>query len=243
MRHKFHDTATHARYAPSGDMARAIYEAMETARCEAMGARVMPGTASNIDHKIADDAMKRGYVGITQQTDAPLAEAAGYFVRNAATGRDLPLGASNVLDLWRDFIEGQAGDTFEDLQDKLNDQSTFAKFTRQVIDDLGYGDQLGDDPDDNMDDDSDDQAEEDEDQQDQEEGQDESTEEDESGATPEQEQEQQQDESQAQVSMDELSDEEMGEEAELPDADAPHEPPPPPRPPKPTRTTRCSFRP
>ncbi len=228
MRHKFHDTATHARYAPSGDMARAIYEAMETARCEAMGARVMPGTASNIDHKIADDAMKRGYVGITQQTDAPLAEAAGYFVRNAATGRDLPLGASNVLDLWRDFIEGQAGDTFEDLQDKLNDQSTFAKFTRQVIDDLGYGDQLGDDPDDNMDDDSDDQAEEDEDQQDQEEGQDESTEEDDSGATPEQEQEQQQDESQAQVSMDELSDEEMGDEAELPDADAPHEPPPPP---------------
>ncbi|MGR3364744.1 MAG: cobaltochelatase subunit CobT, partial [Maritimibacter harenae] len=50
MRHKFHDAKTHTRYAPSGDMARAIYEAMETARCEAMGAREMPGTASNIDH-------------------------------------------------------------------------------------------------------------------------------------------------------------------------------------------------
>ncbi|MEC7761816.1 MAG: cobaltochelatase subunit CobT [Pseudomonadota bacterium] len=229
MRHKFHDVKTHARYAPTGDMARAIYEAMETARCEAMGARVMPGTASNIDHKIADDAMKRGFPGITQQTDAPLADAAGYFVRNAATGRDLPAGASNVLDLWRDFIEGQAGDTFENLQDKLSDQSTFAKFTRQVIDDLGYGDQLGDDPDDNMDDDSEDEAEEqDDDQQEQEEGQEENSEEDDSGATPEQEQEQQQDESQAQVSMDELSDEEMGDEAEMPEADAPLDPPPPP---------------
>jgi cobaltochelatase CobT len=229
MRHKFHDAKTHTRYAPSGDMARAIYEAMETARCEAMGAREMPGTASNIDHKIAEDAMKRGFAGITQQTDAPLPDAAGYFVRQAATGRVLPAGASNVLDLWRDFIEGQAGDTFEDLQDKLSDQSTFAKFARQVIDDLGYGDQLGEDPDDNMDDDSEDEAEQDEEDQQQEEGQEESDEsEDESGATPEQDQEQQQDESEAQVSMDDLADEEMGDEAEMPEAVAPHEPPPPP---------------
>ncbi|MAM61638.1 cobaltochelatase subunit CobT [Maritimibacter sp. UBA3975] len=229
MRHKFHDTGTHSRYAPTGDMARAIYEAMETARCEAMGARVMPGTASNIDHKIAEDAVKRGFPGITQQTDAPLPDAAGYFVRQMATGRDLPLGANEVMNLWRDFIEGQAGDTFESLQDKLSDQSSFAKFARQVIDDLGYGDQLGDDPDDNMDDDQQDEAEEDdEDQQDQEGEENADESEDDSGATPEQEQDQQQDDTEAQVSMDELADEEMGDEAEMPEADAPMEPPPPP---------------
>jgi cobaltochelatase CobT len=88
---------------------------------------------------------------------------------------------------------------------------------------------LGEDPDDNMDDDSEDEAEQDEEDQQQEEGQEESDEsEDESGATPEQDQEQQQDESEAQVSMDDLADEEMGDEAEMPEADAPHEPPPPP---------------
>jgi cobaltochelatase CobT len=229
MRHKFHDTGTHARYAPSGDMARAIYEAMETARCEAMGARVMPGTASNIDHKIAEDAVKRGFPGVTQQTDAPLPDAAGYFVRQMATGRDLPIGANSVLDLWRDFIEGHAGETFEDLQDKLSDQSSFAKFARQVIDDLGYGDQLGDDPDDNMDDDQQDEAEEDDQDQQEQEGEENADDsEDESGATPEQEQEQQQDDTEAQVSMDELADEEMGDEAEMPEADAPMEPPPTP---------------
>ncbi len=61
LKHKYHDTATHARYAPAGDLARDIYEAMETARCEAMGARDMPGTAGNIDAKIAEDARRAGY--------------------------------------------------------------------------------------------------------------------------------------------------------------------------------------
>ncbi|HBZ43008.1 MAG TPA: cobaltochelatase subunit CobT, partial [Maritimibacter sp.] len=228
MRRKFHDGPTHARFAPSGDMARAIYEAMETARCEAMGARVMPGTASNIDHKIADEAVRKGYLGITQQTDAPLAEAAGYFVRQAATGRDLPPGASHVLDLWRDFIEGQAGATMEDLQDKLSDQTEFARFTRRVIEDLGYGDQLGDDPD--YDDEDQDEAEEDDQEQEEEQGEEEASDDqdDDEGATAEQEQEQEQDESEAQVSMDELADDEMGDEAEMPEADAPLDPPPPP---------------
>ena len=61
LRHKFHDAAVHARYAPPGEMARDLYEAMETARCEAVGAREMPGTATNIDAKIAQDAARLGY--------------------------------------------------------------------------------------------------------------------------------------------------------------------------------------
>ncbi len=61
LRHKFHDDGVHAKYAPQGEMARDIYEAMETARCEAMGARHMPGTASNIDVKIRNEAIRRGY--------------------------------------------------------------------------------------------------------------------------------------------------------------------------------------
>src|SRR5262245_17268512 len=38
LRLRFHDDATHRRYAPQGEMATALFEAMETARCEAMGA-------------------------------------------------------------------------------------------------------------------------------------------------------------------------------------------------------------
>lgn len=215
LRHKFHDTATHARYAPPGDMARDLYEALESARCEAMGARHMPGTASNIDVKIQNEALRKGYDQIKSATEAPLAVSAGYLIRHLATGRPMPEAAANVMELWRGFIEQQAGETLANLDDTIEDQATFAKFARQVITDLGYGDQLGEDPD-QLDDEQENDAEEDaEEQQDPDSnGQDDSDEE-EADANPEQAQEQQQDESQAQVSMDEMADDEFAEDTEI----------------------------
>ena len=148
LRLRYHDDATHRRYAPPGETASALFEAMETARCEAVGARAMPGTAGNIDARIAEEARRHGYAEIQDATRAPLPQAAGYLVRELATGRTLPEGAQNVLDLWRGFLESQAGGTLEGLDGVLDDQQAFARFARQVIDDLGYGDQLGEDPDD-----------------------------------------------------------------------------------------------
>ncbi|MDP4032942.1 MAG: cobaltochelatase subunit CobT [Pseudorhodobacter sp.] len=224
LRMRHHNEAVAARYTPTGPLAREIFEAMEIARCEAVGARAMPGTASNIDAKIAFEADRKGYSQITQATDAPLAVAAGYLVRHLATGRDLPKGAANVMDLWRGFIEEQASATLENLDEVLADQAAFARLTRKVIADLGYGDQLGDVPDKDAPEDGDDEAEQDQDQPDST-GDDEKS--DDSDASPEQSQDDQQDASQAQVSMDESAEMEQGDEAELPDGEAPLEPPPP----------------
>jgi cobaltochelatase CobT len=147
LRLRYHDDATHRRYAPPGETASALFEAMETARCEAMGARAMPGTAGNIDAKIAEEARRGGYGEITDPGQAPLSQAAGYMVRQLATGRQLPKGAENVLGLWRGFLESHAGGTLEGVGTVLDDQQAFARFARRVIDELGYGDQLGEDPD------------------------------------------------------------------------------------------------
>ena len=226
LRRRYHNEATASRYAPSGNLAREIYEAMETARCEAVGARTMPGTAGNIDAKINHEATRKGYGEITQAADVPLATAAGYLVRHLATGRDLPKAADNVMNLWRGFIEDSAGETLENLDSVLADQAAFARLARKLISDLGYGDQLGDDPDaEEADDQSSDEAEQDEEQpdstgQDEEEG-------DDSEASPERSQEEQQDASQAQVSEDDMAEMEDGEEAEMPEGEAPLEPPPP----------------
>ncbi|MCF7699778.1 cobaltochelatase subunit CobT [Loktanella sp. M215] len=226
LRHKFHDAATAARYAPPGQMARDIYDAMETARIEAVGAQYMPGTAGNIDAKIGNEAQRKGYDQIKSSADAPLAVAAGYLIRHLATGRDLPAGADNVMNLWRGFIEEQAGGTLESLKDTLTDQKSFARFTRQIIKDLGYGDQLGDDPD-APDDDQDDEAESGNEDEEQPDSTGEDSEGEEAEASPEQTQEDQQDASQAQVSMDDSADAEMGEETEMPEGEAPMDPPQP----------------
>ncbi|WP_323042435.1 cobaltochelatase subunit CobT [Gemmobacter sp.] len=227
LRHKYHDDATAGRYMPTGQLARDIYEAMETARCEAVGARAMPGTAINIDAKIAHEADRKGYGQITQASDAPLAVAAGYLVRHLATGRPLPRGAQNVMDLWRGFIEAQAGGTLENLDDVLADQAAFARLARQVIADLGYGDQLGDDPDQNENqDESEEEGTEDDDPDSA--GSEEDDQDEEGDADPERSQDEQQDAAQAQVSTEDSDELDDMEDADNPAPDAPPEPPPPP---------------
>jgi cobaltochelatase CobT len=173
----------------------------------------MPGTLGNIDARIGAEADRRGYGSIRQAQDAPLAQAAGYLVRHLATGRRMPGGAQNVMDLWRPFLEEQAGGTLDHVTEVLADQAAFARLARQVIRDLGYGDQLGDDPDLEEESDSDESAEEQEESPDSEAGDDQS---DDAEGTPERSQEDQDDTTQAEVSMD-----------EMPDGEAPLEPPPP----------------
>ena len=225
--HRYHNEKTHARYVPEGGIAQEIYEAMETARCEALGARDMPGTAGNIDAKIASETDRVGYRDIKDRSDAPLSDAAGFLIRSLATGRELPEGAQNVLNLWRDFLETQAGRTIENVSDQLEDQSQFAKFARQVITDLGYGDQLGNDPD-NMDDEDEEQFQDDADEESNPDSTgEEDSQDEESDANPEQSQEEQQDAGQASVSLDDDASDDMSEETELPEGESPVEPPAP----------------
>ena len=225
--HRYHNEKTHARYVPEGGIAQEIYEAMETARCEALGARDMPGTAGNIDAKIASETDRVGYRDIKDRSDAPLSDAAGFLIRSLATGRELPEGAQNVLNLWRDFLETQAGRTIENVSDQLEDQSQFAKFARQVITDLGYGDQLGKDPD-NMDDEDEEQFQDDADEESNPDSTgEEDSQDEESDANPEQSQEEQQDAGQASVSLDDETSDDMSEETELPEGESPIEPPAP----------------
>ena len=225
--HRYHNEKTHARYVPEGGIAQEIYEAMETARCEALGARDMPGTAVNIDAKIASETDRVGYRDIKDRSDAPLSDAAGFLIRSLATGRELPEGAQNVLNLWRDFLETQAGKTIENVSDQLEDQSQFAKFARQVITDLGYGDQLGNDPD-NMDDEDEEQFQDDADEENNPESTgEEDSQDEESDANPEQSQEEQKDAGQASVSLDDDDSDDMSEETELPEGESPIEPPAP----------------
>ena len=63
----------------------------------------------------------------------------------------------NVMDLWRGFLESRPAARSRTSSRGLDDQQAFARFARRVIEDLGYGDQLGDDPD--AADDEDDEAE------------------------------------------------------------------------------------
>ena len=119
-------------------------------------------------------------------------------------------GADDPGDTGAPTIEERCDGTLEDLEQVLGDQAAFARFARRMIDDLGYGDQLGDDPDE-MDDEGEDEASDEQDDQPDSTGEDDSQEE-EAEANPERSQEEQQDQSQAQVQMDDQGEMEEAEE-------------------------------
>ena len=227
MKLRFHNDVTHGKYSPQGEIASGLYEALETARCEALGARALPGTAKNIDAKISNEAQKSGFGAIKNAADAPLASAAGYLLRHLATGRDLPVDAQNIMDLRRDVLDKASG-TLTEILDNLDDQTSFARLSRQIITDLGYGDQLGDDPDLEDPDQEDEAAEEDGDDQEDQEGGDEDESPEDQDQPPE-DQDESLDQQQAQASMDDSPDADMSDETDMAEGNPPDEqlPPPP----------------
>jgi cobaltochelatase CobT len=228
LRTRFHDTSDHARYRPDGETARAIFDAMETARCEAIGAKSMPGVADNLDARMEAEAKRLGYAGITDPAQAPLAEAAAFMVRKLATGRKLPHGAQHVLDLWQGFLESHAAEKFAALDGALTDQAAFARMARQTIADLGFGDELGEDPDRSDEDEEDEERQgEEEDESDDGDGGDEGSE-DQQDSAQDQQADDSRDSQAMQASLDDLDDMEMDQDAQAEDGDAPDAPPPPP---------------
>src|SRR5690606_37798620 len=127
LRLRHHDDAVHARYTPAGPIARELYEAMESARCEALGARDMPGALTNIDAKLSAEALRRGYDRVSETEASTLPAAAGLVLRQLATGRALPPEAGQLADPWRPLIEAQAGETLEGLREALADRAGFAR--------------------------------------------------------------------------------------------------------------------
>ncbi|GLQ34855.1 cobaltochelatase subunit CobT [Amylibacter marinus] len=228
LRTRFHDADVHNRYMPNGVEAREIYEVMATARCEAVGARAMPGTAGNIEAKLEAEALALGYDQVSSYKEVPMATALSYYLRQIATGRDMPPAVNHALEQWKTTIEERSGNTFENIADKMTDQADFARFARQLIDDLGYGDQLGEDPDEIPPEDDSTEAESEEQEQDEPDA--------DAGDSDSDEQEQQEqaaegeealDQQQAQMSADEDQELSDAQEVDAPDGEPPVDQPNP----------------
>src|SRR5258708_33504785 len=75
-----HSPAIHRRLLPEGETAKAIFEAVEQARVEAIGARRMNGVASNLTAMLEDRYHRGNYAEINERTDAPIEGALALIV-------------------------------------------------------------------------------------------------------------------------------------------------------------------
>jgi len=146
LRKACHSSATHAKMSPDGDNARAIFDAVEQARIEAIGASRMAGVAENLAEMLDDKYGKQNYSGVQNKGDAPLEEAVAMVVRERLTGQKPPQNINAVVDLWREWIEQKAGDKLDALGDELENQQAFAEAMRDVLVAFDMGDELGEDP-------------------------------------------------------------------------------------------------
>ncbi|THF50063.1 cobaltochelatase subunit CobT [Allorhizobium terrae] len=140
-----HDQKIHATLAPEGQDARAVFDAVEQARVESIGALRMKGVASNLHSMNTEKYAKANFAGITSREDAPLSEAVAMMVRESVTGQKPPESAGKVLDLWRSFIEEKAGGDFANLASVVEDQQAFARVVRHMLSAMEMADDVGDD--------------------------------------------------------------------------------------------------
>ncbi|MEO9336579.1 cobaltochelatase subunit CobT [Mesorhizobium sp. SB112] len=141
-----HDSRVHTKLAPEGKQARAIYDAVEQARVEAIGSRAMTGVADNIGQMLEDKYAKANLADVREQADAPLEEALALMVREKLTGRPVPKSGERMVKLWRKWVEDKAGPNLEGLSEKLGDQQAFARVVRDMLVSMEMAEELGEDP-------------------------------------------------------------------------------------------------
>ena len=136
-----HDAELHARMQPRNSIARAVFDAVENARVEAIGTRRMCGMAQNLSAKLEDQYNQARYQNIAARADAPLEHAVALLVREQLTGQRPPPAGERIVDFWRYWIEERAASNLKDLNGLEEDQEAFAQILRDVLNALELSDE------------------------------------------------------------------------------------------------------
>lgn len=128
-----HNEQIHQKMMPEGADARAIFEAVEHARVQAIGALQMSGVADNLSAMLENKYDQKNYSSIQDREDAPLEEAISLIVRERLTGAKPPKTTGRVVDLWRHWIEEKAGGDLDNLLEKVDHQADFALSVRDML--------------------------------------------------------------------------------------------------------------
>lgn len=141
LRKRYHDDDLHRKLVPQGSEAKSIFDAIEQARVESLGAARMQGVSDNIYRQLDRNCKEMGFDRIYNKADAPLADVLGLLIREKLTGIPSPSSATEMVDLWRKELEQKGGEDFEALIEAASDQDQFAKATRQLLRDLDLFDE------------------------------------------------------------------------------------------------------
>ena len=159
LRLRYHDETLHKKQLPSGPEARAVFEAVEQTRCEALGRKRMTGVADNLDALLDERCRAKGFASVFERNDANLADVISLLAREQMTGAGPPASAGRMVDAWRSWLEKRVGNRLRRMGDAADDQEHFASLLKEIIHELDLMDDESDpmEPDDERSDDQDNQ--------------------------------------------------------------------------------------
>jgi cobaltochelatase CobT len=146
LRLRHHDAKIHNRLSPRGEVAAAIFEALEQVRVEALGASRMTGVAANL-------AAAHGLRGrrpaelAADGAETKLAEALELYALESLLGFQLGKGQRDALESWRGWLDSKTGQDWSGLRSELASQEEFGLHVREMLAELGLAEELGEDPD------------------------------------------------------------------------------------------------
>ncbi len=133
LRLRLHDDGVHAAHVPSQRDAREAYDAMEQARVEVLGGRIMAGVAANLRARLADECDAEGYERMTRRDQLPVAAALALLARERMSGEASPPAVSRVLEQWRETLGEAADQALDEMAGSADDQSGFTRAARRLL--------------------------------------------------------------------------------------------------------------
>ena len=146
LQRRFHDDGLHRARRPPGQVAQSIYDSLEQARCETLGARRMAGVRRNLEAAVEAHCREQHFQDIQHRSDAPIVEVVSLLARERLTGAPPPEAARYMCDLWRPWLAERAADDFDALAREIEDQDAFARTLRRLIAHLEFADEHAADP-------------------------------------------------------------------------------------------------
>ena len=136
LRLRHHNARLHNAAAPTDATARAVYDAVEQARVEAIGAKAMEGVRVNLNHalelRLKSDPLRRA----RSADEVPLSTALALKVRERLTGQPVPKEAAAGVALVDEWIEERTGADLDALAMAIDDQRAFQKLTQAMLEHL-----------------------------------------------------------------------------------------------------------
>jgi cobaltochelatase CobT len=159
LRVAHHDDTVHGRGKPKSAEGGQVYDALEQARIEAIGANALIGVKENLAAVWEQSAQRKGLNHLVDPAAAPVADIVALMVRERLTGSPPPIAARALVDAMRSEIEAKAGGSLDRLLEAIDDQKAFGRIARTVVRDLSMGDDLSDAPEQDSQDDEDQEGE------------------------------------------------------------------------------------